>query len=343
MRCFSATTADLVWQEAVTELLVHPDYDHNSRGGATYELLPCVLRIENPRQRWILSRRPPYNPAFGLVEFIWIITGNNESRVLNYWNRDLPKHSGVGDVYHGAYGFRLRHEHGLDQIKRAYQVLSQTPETRQVILQIWKPEIDLPAIDGLPVSTDIPCNVMSLLKLRDGCLHWSQIMRSNDIMRGLPYNIIQFTLLQEIMAGWLGSKLGDYFHLSDSLHVYKKDLVKFYCTPTNSIFTDREPFSLSYDETNALFSLIYDDLSEVSNGNKNEVELKEIFDRDTRRNVGRCELIKDMMAVIGSDAARRQNHTTLAYYLADSCTDQCLRRAAHAWLEYREGVKYEQQ
>ena len=339
MRYFSATTADLVWQEAVTELLERPDNDHNGRSGATHEILPCVLRIEDPRQRWILSRRPPYNPAFGLVEFIWIITGNNESRVLNYWNPDLPKYSGVGEVYHGAYGFRLRHEFGLDQIKRAYQVLSNAPETRQAILQIWKPDIDLPAIDGRPVSTDIPCNVMSLLKLRDGRLHWSQIMRSSDIMRGLPYNIIQFTMLQEVMAGWLESKLGDYFHLSDSLHVYKKDLAEFCCTPTNSKVTDREPFSLSYGETNELFPLIYDDLSEVSNGNKKEVELREIFDRDSKRNVGQCALIKDMMAVIGSDAARRQNYMALAYYLVDSCVDQCLKKASHAWLEYREGRK----
>ena len=339
MRYFAAATADLVWQEAVTELLEHPDNDHDARGGATHEILPCVLKIEDPRQRWILSRRPPYNPAFGLVEFIWIITGNNESRVLNYWNPDLPKYSGVGDFYHGAYGFRLRHEFGLDQIKRVYQALSNAPETRQAILQIWKPDRDLPATDGRPVSTDIPCNVMSLLKLRDGYLHWSQIMRSNDIMRGLPYNLIQFTLLQEVMAGWLGSKIGDYFHFSDSLHVYKKDLTQFCCTPTNVKVTEREPFSLSYGETNELFSLIYDDLAEVSNGNKEEVELRDIFDRNSKRNVGRCELVKDIMTVIGSDAARRQNHTALAHYLVDSCVDQCLKKASRAWLEYREGVK----
>jgi thymidylate synthase len=339
MRYFGATTADLVWQEAFTELLERPDHEHNGRNGVTYEILPCVLRIEDPRQRWVLSRRPPYNPAFGLVEFIWIITGNNESRVLNYWNPVLPKYSGTGDIYHGAYGFRLRQEFGLDQIERAYQVLSNAPETRQVILQIWQPNLDFPAIDGQPISTDIPCNVMSLLKLRDDRLYWSQIMRSNDIMRGLPYNIIQFTLLQEVMAGWLGSKLGDYFQLSDSLHVYEKDLAEFCCIPTNSKCIDREPFPLSYSESNELFALIYDDLLEVSYGNKKESEIREIFSRDSMRNLGRCELIKDMMAVIGSDAARRQNYSALAHYLADSCVDHNLKCASHAWLEYREGRK----
>lgn len=339
MRHFGATTADLVWQEAVTELIERPEYEHNSRNGVTHEILPCVLKIEDPCQRWILSRRPPYNPAIGLVEFIWIITGNNESRVLNYWNPGLPKYAGACDVYHGAYGFRLRHEFGMDQVERAYHALASTPETRQVILQIWKPEMDLPAINGQPVSTDIPCNVMSLLKLRDGRLHWTQIMRSNDIMRGFPLDIIQFTMLQEVMAGWLGCQPGDYIHISDSLHVYKKDLSEFSCIPICSMSIDREPFSMTYDESNELFPLIYDDLVEVSNGNKKEDELREIFDRNGMRNISRCELIKDMMAVIGSDAARRQNYTDLAYYLVDSCADLNLKRASHAWLEYREGRK----
>lgn len=336
MRHFEATTADVVWQEAASELIEHPEYESESRTGVTYEILRCVLTIKDPRQRWLLSRYPPYNPAFGLVEFIWIITGNNESRVLNYWNPGLPKYSGADDAYYGAYGFRLRHEFGIDQIKRAYQILSSAPETRQVILQIWGPELDLPAANGKPVSNDIPCNVMSLLKMRNGHLYWSQIMRSNDIMRGLPYNIIQFTMLQEVMAGWLGSRLGDYFHLSDSLHLYKSELSEFSSSPTYTEDFDREPFSMAYCASEELFSLIYDDLAEVSRGHKAEDELCEIFDRESTRNAGRCELIKDMMVIIGSDAARRQNYKALAYHLIDSCGDPNLKRAGRAWIEYRE-------
>jgi thymidylate synthase len=265
-----------------------------------------------------------------------MITGNKESRVVNYWNPRLPKFAGIGDFYHGAYGFRLRHEFGLDQIKRAYQILSTSSETRQVILQIWKPEIDLPAIDGQPVSEDIPCNVMALLKIRNGGLHWSQIMRSNDVMKGLPYNIIQFTLLQELLAGWLGIEIGDYIHFSDSFHVYGNDLSKFSCVPIESKSTVNEHFTMSYDESNSLFTRLYDDLADVSKGKKSEEELREIFDRESRRNMGRCEFVKDMMSVIGSDAARRQHHMNLAHYLVDSCGDLNLKIASHAWLKFWE-------
>lgn len=338
MRYFVGETADHVWQEATAELMNRPDYKHQGRNGDTREILPCVLRIKDPSQRWILSRRPPYNPAFGLVEFIWIITGNNESHVLNYWNPALPKYSGDGPIYHGAYGFRLRSDFGFDQIKRAYKVLSTVPETRQAVLQIWKPEIDMPTMDGQPISPDIPCNVMSLLKLRDGHLHWSQIMRSNDIMRGLPYNVIQFTMLQEVMAGWLGCNLGEYFHLSDSLHMYEKDAENFSVVPTKCVNTVRNPFALSYDDSDVLFAELYADLEYIASGNKAKSELLEVFGRESIKNRDRCDLIRDVMTIIGSDAARRHGFHKLAYKLVNSCSDISLRAAGLAWLTHKESV-----
>ncbi len=336
MRNFTGKSADIVWQEAATELIERPDYKHCGRSGDTREILPCFLRIQDPKERWILSRSPPYNPAFGLVEFIWIITGHNESRVLNFWNPGLPRYSGSGPTYHGAYGFRLRREFGLDQLQRAFSVLSKTPETRQAVLQIWKPEIDMPAWHGEPVSLDIPCNVMSLLKLRDGRLHWTQIMRSNDIMRGLPYNIIQFTMLQEVMAGWLGCDLGEYFHLSDSLHMYEHDLDRFSLDSAEPYVSERLPLDLSFDETEELFSGIYKDLDLVANGDSTESELRKLFSKESSKGTQWIGFIGDIMAIIGSDAARRYGFNKLSYELAKSCSDIGLRTAGLAWINHKE-------
>lgn len=336
MRNFIGNAADTVWQHAAIELIYNPDYTHCGRNGDTREILPCVLRIQDPRQRWILSRTPPYNPAFGLVEFVWIITGNNESNVLNFWNPILPRYSGSGQTYHGAYGYRLKKAFGFDQLKRAYEVLSNAPETRQAILQIWNPEQDMPTQKGQPVAQDIPCNVMSLLKLRDGRLHWSQIMRSNDIMRGLPYNIIQFTMLQEVMAGWLGCELGEYFHLSDSLHLYERDVDAFSVDVVQIDDPARKSLSLSYEASEELFPRIYDDLSKVAEGEMNEADLLEIFGRGSSRYAKCDSFIKDMLSIIGSDAARRLHFEKLANELAESCEDRNLKMAGLAWLSEQE-------
>jgi thymidylate synthase len=107
-----------------------------------------------------------------------------------------------------------------DQLKMAYEALKHSPDSRQITLQFWNKSLDMPNPEIR--SKDVPCNLVSHLMVRDGKLEWLQVLRSNDFFWGLPYNIIQFTTLQEIMAGWLNIEPGSYVQLSDSLHVYQR-------------------------------------------------------------------------------------------------------------------------
>ncbi len=184
----------------------------------------------------VFARR--INPAFALAEVIWILAGSDDLSFLSFWNRRMVRYSDDGSTLCGAYGQRLgsrptlslsnanklRHESQvearLDQIRMAYEALVRTPHSRQIVLQIWDHRKDMP--DPLPRSKDVPCNLISHLMIRDGKLEWLQVMRSNDLYWGLPYNFVQFTTLQEIIAGWLGLEVGSYVHISDSLHVYKR-------------------------------------------------------------------------------------------------------------------------
>ena len=232
MEIFRGRTADEVWRLAYAAVMgTGTQQRQASRAGETAEVLHAVLEIDDPRHRWVTSRFPALNPAFGIAEVIWILAGSNDSEVLNYWFPRLPEFAGEGATYAGAYGYRLRHQFGVDQIRRACDALLAKPASRQVVLQYWDARADLPADNGDPRCKDIPCNVMSLLKVRNGRLEWTQIMRSNDLHRGLPHNLLQFSVLQEIMAGWLHVDVGSYHHWSDSLHVYVEDMEKFSCTP----------------------------------------------------------------------------------------------------------------
>lgn len=192
----------------------------SGRNGQTKELMHVCMSISDPTQRWVERRKPVISPAFAIAELVMIMNGSDEAILLNAWNPALPKYQGNYDRYPGAYGKRLRYSFGFDQINRAYDALKNNPESRQVVMEIWKPDIDLPQSEGRPNNDDIPCNICSLLKIRNGKLLWTQIMRSNDIVFGLPYNFLQFTFLQEIIAGWLNVGVGEYMHISDSLHMY---------------------------------------------------------------------------------------------------------------------------
>ena len=166
MQLFVGPNADYVWREAAKAVRnEHLALKQASRAGETRKLQDVMFSIEDPRQRWISSRLPPMNPAFAIAEVIWIVNGRNDSAFLNFWNPALPRFQGEGETYYGAYGWRLRHAFGVDQIEQAYHALCENPETRQVVLQIWDPRLDLPMDAGLPRAKDIPCNVCSMLKV----------------------------------------------------------------------------------------------------------------------------------------------------------------------------------
>jgi len=325
---FEGQTADEGWQKIASALHTGVDtMTQASRNGQTRELLHAAISISDPRQRWVVTREPPINVAFALAEIIWIMAGRNDSRFLNYFNRELPKYAGYGATYPGAYGCRLRKHLGGDQLDRAYQTLSKNPESRQVVLQIWDANVDLPKDDGKPRSEDIPCNIVAMLKVRDGALEWTQIMRSNDIFRGLPYNFVQFTAMQEIMAGWLGLNVGTYNHFSDSLHIYERDLGCIEAVQPVKIDKNTDLLVLPRAE----FDLVFADL---------ECQANMVTDERVRSNsllkgVEKCTLpapYRNILCVLYAEAARRQEDCEVANEIMASCTNPSYQQLYARWL-----------
>ena len=210
--CAFGRTADEVYCDIYQKLETFGE-TVSGRNGQTKELTHVCMSISDPTQRWVERRKPAISPAFAIAELVMIMNGSDEATLLNAWNPALPKYQGRYDRYPGAYGKRLRYSFGFDQINRTYNALKNNPESRQVVMEIWKPDL----IENYQYQM---YNICSLLKIRNGKLLWTQIMRSNDIVFGLPYNFLQFTFLQEIIAGWLNVDVGEYMHISDSLHMY---------------------------------------------------------------------------------------------------------------------------
>lgn len=327
-RVLEGHTADELWLKAAEWF--GPEgvaAQQSSRCGDTTEVLHAALSLSDPRQRWIASRSPAMNPAFALAEVIWIVRGRNDSTFLNYFNRKLPDYAGKGPSYHGAYGFRLRKHFGFDQLERAYRALSAESKSRQVVLQIWDGEADLPSDNGVPRSQDIPCNIISLLKIRDGRLEWTQIMRSNDLILGVPHNIVQFTSLQEIMAGWLGVEMGGYHHFADSLHLYDRDApisarVDPQDLPRNEDFIalPKEESDRSFEVLSRLGGVLSSPATDVASAVLafNEVDLNPQY--------------RSWAALLTADALRRRGARSELKEVMAVCSNLCLKRMFERWL-----------
>lgn len=212
-------------------------------------------------------------------------------------------------------------------MERAYLALKNNPDSRQVVLQIWDPGVDLPDEEGRPAALDIPCNVLSMLKVRNGKLEWTQVMRSNDLFRGVPYNFVQFTILQEVMAGWLGLEVGIYGHLSDSLHVYEDDfgaLEEFARQMATASNTDS--LRLPKEESDDAFATLERCLDAMTDDRLTEGHMRELVEGD-----GLPEAFKNLLRIAAADSARRSGWIGLSEAAAGECTNRSLLQAWEGW------------
>jgi thymidylate synthase len=333
---FQGNTANVVWQAAAHHFRTGQGVSsQGSRAGTTKEMLHAVFSIANPRERWVTSRNPAMNVAFAIAEVVWIMAGRNDLAFLQFWNRKYKDHAGCAPELHGAYGHRLRSHQGLDQLVRAYEVLKHNPDSRQVVLQIWDAARDLPSSEGREASADIPCNTLSMLKIRSGKLEWTQIVRSNDLFLGVPHNFVQFTYLQEILAGWLGVGLGTYNHLSDSLHVYDRDLpnIQVIQSKLDSPPPNTDVVSLAKGNSDELFAELTHRAYRLTQGDLLEGEVRRIAEWPEAPSG-----FQNMLLVLTAEAARRRSLAELGGELMVRCSSPLYRFMWDRWLSRISGV-----
>ena len=326
----SGDSANAVWEASWSRVGPAPTLRDSGSKGSSRELLHALIAIRDPRQRWTTVRRPAMNPAFALAEVVWILRGRRDAAFLTPWNSSLPKYVGETADLHGAYGERLRSRFGFDQLKHAAGALTEKPNQRQVVLQIWDPASDLPMPDGRPRAADIPCNVCAMLKISNGQLYWTQIMRSNDLILGLPYNIVQWTIIQEVVAGWLEVEVGPYSHYSDSLHIYDRDASFGLTQESQGIVLPAADLRLPLDESEATFRELERFLE----------ELITLASADAIASLVRSVVVplsyNDWVLVLAAEWLRRLNLHPQAVAMAEAVVDRLLAAAVLNWLQRKE-------
>ncbi|MCM1295337.1 MAG: thymidylate synthase [Muribaculaceae bacterium] len=283
----------------------------------TNELLHVVLELEDPLQKWVSWRKPAMSISFALAELIWILVGDNKRDLIDFWNPAYERYASDEDsnYYHGAYGYRLAKNFGFNQLHRAYEALKSRPNNRQTVLLYWDPVKDMPNENGTSTSHDIPCNICSLLKIRNEKLEWAQIMRSNDVFRGLPYNLVQFTSIQEILAGWLNIGLGKYTHFSDSLHLYLSD--KDTGIKRSTYIVNNDSLSIPKFESDLIIADIYSRMKVMLNAN---LTSEQLFNASTLRS--QYESYNNIMSIIGAYVANKLNYKDILKSLLTQCTNK---------------------
>lgn len=177
---------------------------------------PVITEYSRPWERVLFDDRRDANPVFHLMEAIWVVAGSDDVRFLEQFNSRYREYADPGtDTVWGAYGARLK-DQGQNQIDEAIRVLSQDLGSRQAVLSMWDPFLDLGTLHN-----DRPCNTHIYLDCRNQRVNLTVCCRSNDMLWGAyGANMPVFSVLQELISHALGLEMGVLRQFSNNFHIY---------------------------------------------------------------------------------------------------------------------------
>ena len=153
-----------------------------------------------------------------VAEQAWFILGSRKpENVLRKYTKIWDVFTNAGDVVPVAYGYRWRKHFGRDQLKLLIDLLEAEPGSRHGVIVTWDP-----AQDGLSLfkKKNVPCPYTFTVNIIGGRLHFHNIIRSNDVILGVPFDVAGFALLAHILAQKLNIKPGIYSHSISNAHIY---------------------------------------------------------------------------------------------------------------------------
>ena len=196
------------WKLRISDIIHCGTYEA-PRGRPTYEQLDQCLAIEDSRFNLIDLPARNLNMRLAVAEWLWMTFGHSDVESIAQYAKVMRQFSDDGMFLAGAYGPHLR-----AQWHQIVEKLRTDPSSRQAVIEIPRPRRE---------TKDEPCTLSLQFLSRNKHLHLIVTMRSSDTWTGLPYDVFNFTQLQNMMAGELELRRGWFSLHAGSSHLYQDD------------------------------------------------------------------------------------------------------------------------
>lgn len=227
------------------------------RGSRTRELLHQRITLDRPLERTIVVPHRGNDIFAAIAETVWVIAGRNDVAFLSRYLPRAIDYSDDGLVWRAGYGPRIRSWRGIDQLAALTKLLRADPSSRRGVVSLFDPECDFAP------SLDIPCTNWIHAIVRDGELDLAIAVRSNDLMWGFSgINTFEWSVLQEMLAVWVGVRPGRIHYFIGSLHVYERHWDRAARIVEMTALSDVIPPA----EARVVFSTQFEDLDAVLQG-----------------------------------------------------------------------------
>lgn len=185
-----------------------------TRERPTRELRYVNLILENPLNRMINALTFNLTTAVPRTLLSTLLDEINLN-VIQFYNPRAFEFSDDGKSIPTNYGNRIRHFNGYDQLQLVIDQLKEDPTTRRAVIHIHEA--------GDHVRRYTPCIDCLHFLIRNNTLECQALWRSKNALSLLPYNLFEFTMLQELIASELCVPVGRFVQTITSLHYYLED------------------------------------------------------------------------------------------------------------------------
>jgi thymidylate synthase len=192
----------------------------NARTGHAVRALPgMTIEIDDAAADFPLLTLRKIPLRTFIAEQVWFLTGERVATdVLTQNTHIWDDFTNLDGVIGTAYGFRWRRHFHRDQVAELVEMLERDPSSRQGVVVAWDPSMD--GLAGGVQRKNVPCPFAFTVNIIGGRLNLHNLVRSNDVLLGLPHDVAGFCLLQHILARRLGVRPGKYTHSISHAHIY---------------------------------------------------------------------------------------------------------------------------
>jgi len=200
--------------DLIHKITLDPDFVNSD----TYECVGLGFILTDPCNNKNATANYEYAEEF----FQWILSGSTSLsqriKELNPFAKQFVDSTNLPESYSSSYGAKIK-----QQLDIVLHELGSNKESRRAYVNVLYPEDKI--ILGVETTHEFPCTIGFQFLIRDNKLHMSVQMRSNNVVKVMPYDVYNFTRLQQYVGQKLGLELGNYYHYIVSAHIFNKNLI----------------------------------------------------------------------------------------------------------------------
>ena len=181
----------------------------------------CIVNRYDLRKEFpiITVRKTAFEAAIDEILWIWQKKSNNVHDLNSHiWDSWADETGSIGKAYGYQLGVKHIYKEGeFDQVDRVLYDLKNNPQSRRIMTNIYV-HADLHEMNLYPCAYSMTFNVSG--KTLNCILN----QRSQDMLTANNWNVVQYAVLQHMMAQVSGLEAGELVHVIADAHVYDRHI-----------------------------------------------------------------------------------------------------------------------